>query len=102
MDFKNPDILAAEALDGRQLGFTGKQAIHPSQILSIQEAFSPSLAEIQRAQAIVKNYEEHEKRGLGAFEMYGKMIDKPVVKWAQRLLVLAEVRFPECDISSKP
>lgn len=42
MHFKDLDALQAEAREGHELGFTGKQAIHPSQVKTIAEAFTPN------------------------------------------------------------
>lgn len=41
MDFKNPEVLKDECREGREFGFSGKQAIHPAQIDTIQEMFLP-------------------------------------------------------------
>ena len=41
MDFQNPEVLKEECKEGREFGFTGKQAIHPAQIDVIQEMYLP-------------------------------------------------------------
>ena len=61
-----------------------------AQVDIIQSAFSPTSQEIERATKIIQGYEEHAKKGIGAFNLDGKMVDMPVVKWAQRLLAKAE------------
>ncbi|KAJ3217521.1 hypothetical protein HDU67_007772 [Dinochytrium kinnereticum] len=86
VDFKNADVLAEECQEGRTFGFTGKQAIHPAQCSTIQAAFSPSDDLVKYAQRIVDGYKAHEKEGVGAFNLDGKMIDMPVVKWAMKIL----------------
>ncbi|KAI8592031.1 Pyruvate/Phosphoenolpyruvate kinase-like domain-containing protein [Geranomyces variabilis] len=91
VDYQNPAILEEECLEGRQWGFTGKQAIHPKQLETIQRVFSPSEKDIERANKIIDKYNEHIKKGIGAFNLDGKMIDMPVVKWAERLLAKAKV-----------
>lgn len=77
LDFKNQDILMAEATHGRQLGFTGKQAIHPDQVPTIQRIFSPTESEVLKATAIITAYKAHLEKGQGAFELNGQVIDMP-------------------------
>ena len=90
IDFKDEKILFDEALEGSQMGFTGKQAIHPNQIQIIKKAFSPPEEKIEFARKIVNGFEEHSNKGKGAFEVDGKMIDMPMLKWAQGILKLVE------------
>ena len=68
---------------GRALGFDGKTAIHPAQIPVIHEVFTPSREEVERARAIVEA-----DRGAdgGAVGMGGRMVDRPVVEAARRVL----------------
>nr|KAJ3418819.1 hypothetical protein HK105_007803 [Polyrhizophydium stewartii] len=101
VDFQSPEILEQECTEGRQFGFTGKQAIHPKQIAAIHRVFAPSTQDVERASRIVGGYEEHLRKGVGAFNLDGKMIDMPVVKWAQRLLAKAE-SIAEIDKAAGP
>jgi citrate lyase subunit beta/citryl-CoA lyase len=89
MDTPFPDIddiegLEREASSARQLGFTGKQAIHPSQIKIIQEVFTPAPEEVEHARKIVKAFTQ--KKGTGVIMVDGKMVDKPVFRRAQIIL----------------
>ncbi|KAG0197429.1 hypothetical protein BGX28_009066, partial [Mortierella sp. GBA30] len=86
MDYKNDDILREECDFGRRMGFLGKQAVHPRQLDIIQRCFLPTDQEIARAADISEGYQEHAKRGVGAFNYNGKVIDLPVVKWAEKVL----------------
>ncbi|BGP56761.1 hypothetical protein JCM8202_004465 [Rhodotorula sphaerocarpa] len=84
-------ILVEEAEEGRRLGFTGKQAIHPAQVAAIQRAFAPSPAEITRAQAILDQYESARESGRGAYGLQGadgqtEMIDAPMLLQARSIL----------------
>ncbi|MEL0019742.1 MAG: aldolase/citrate lyase family protein, partial [Rickettsiales bacterium] len=79
--------LEDEARRARALGFTGKAAIHPSQVAPINEAFSPSEAETDLARRIV---EAAEGDFSGAVQVDGKMIDEPVIIAARRTLARAE------------
>jgi citrate lyase beta subunit len=72
-----------------ELGFCGKTAIHPKQITPINETFTPSPAELERAQRIVAAHEAHQASGSGAFAFEGKMVDMPVVRAAQAVLARA-------------
>ncbi len=72
--------LACEA--SRYDGFTGRFAIHPDQVPVINEAFTPSRAEVALAQRIVEAFAS----GAGAVSLDGKMYDIPHLKAAQRLI----------------
>lgn len=89
-DVDDDNGLAEECAAARELGFDGKGAINPRQLEAIHRAFSPSREEIERAQAIVEVAREAEERGLGAVSLDGKMIDKPVLERAARLMKYAE------------
>ncbi len=94
MDTPFPDVddiegLREETRSARLLGFTGKQAIHPSQIEIIHEIFTPTLEEIENARKIVEAFTE--KEGKGVITVDGKMVDKPVFKRAQIILEKAKM-----------
>ncbi|MGH6659110.1 MAG: HpcH/HpaI aldolase/citrate lyase family protein, partial [Sphingomicrobium sp.] len=72
--------LAAEAADGRMLGFDGKSLIHPAQIAPTHAAFAPGKAEIERARRLVEAYEG------GAERFDGAMVEAMHVAAAKRLL----------------
>lgn len=59
----------------RNYGFTGKHAIHPSQVEVANEVFSPSQEELRWAEEVVKAYEEAVSSGRGAISLRGKLID---------------------------
>ncbi len=88
-DFKDLEWLRKEAVFGAQMGFTGKQVIHPTQVQPVQDAFTPSQDEIRAAEQIIKAFEENQKDGRGAFAIEGRMVDMPVVKRARNLLMRA-------------
>ncbi|KAJ2863685.1 hypothetical protein GGI22_001900 [Coemansia erecta] len=91
MDFRDADVLRDEATEGAEMGFTGKQVIHPAQVDAVQQLFVPPHAILSRAWRIVQGYQEHYVMGKGAFDLDGKAIDMPVVKWAYRILRRAEL-----------
>ena len=48
--------------------------------------FKPSESQIQKAEKILKAYEVHSVKGIGAFEVDGSVVDLPVIKWAHDIL----------------
>lgn len=74
----------------KQLGFDGKSVINPRQIGPVVEIFTPTAKEIEYAERVIEALVEAEEKGLGVISLNGKMIDKPVVDRAQRVLKLAE------------
>ena len=88
--FRNPEGLLQDAGVARQLGYTGKFAIHPSQIETINKAFSPLDEDVAYARQVVAAWNEAESAGRGSLALDGKMVDVPVVKRAQNLLALAK------------
>lgn len=70
----------------RRLGFAGATCVHPRQVRLLNEAFSPGAAQVDLARRIVQAYEAAVQRGAGAIALDGRMIDRPVVIRAQRLL----------------
>ena len=80
--------LAACVARARRDGFTGMLAIHPAQVPVINAGFTPGEAEIAAAQAIVDAFAANP--GVGALRLDGKMIDKPHLVQAQRVLALGK------------
>jgi citrate lyase subunit beta-like protein len=90
--------LEEECLNGKGLGFNGKQCIHPSQIAVCHRAFSPGEKEVEWAARVVIADEKADRAGRGAWTLEGKMIDVPVVKKARAVLRHAEAC--EMDVSA--
>ena len=82
--------LAEEAAHARDLGFNGKGAINPRQLDAIHRAFSPTADELAHARRVVEAAAEAEAAGSGAVALDGKMIDKPVLDRARRLITYGE------------
>lgn len=89
VDFQDVEGLRVEASQGVQMGFDGKQIIHPNQVDPVQEAFTPSNDSVAYALRVIEADAQHQQRGFGAFALDGKMIDAPVVKAAARVLARA-------------
>jgi len=86
MDLKDLDGLRADATRAKQLGFQGKLCIHPNQIITCHEIFSPSMDEISYAERVIEVFEEAEANGVAAIQLDGKFIDYPVVEKSRRIL----------------
>ncbi len=88
VDFRDAERLKKDVLHARKSGFTGKLAIHPDQVLPIHAGFAPEAQEIEHAQRIVDAFAQ--AQGAGAVQLDGKMVDKPHLTQALRLLQLAQ------------
>ena len=87
-DFKDNDGLQQYAAKARRDGFSGMLAIHPAQIDVINTAFIPTNKEVENAARIVALFAENP--GAGTIAMDGKMIDRPHLTQARRLLKMAQ------------
>jgi citrate lyase subunit beta/citryl-CoA lyase len=86
-DIRNLDGLRAEAQEARRMGYGGKIAIHPDQVAVIHEVFTPSAQEIDWAKRVVASFESNPAAGVLTLD--GKMLDKPHLVLARRLLARA-------------
>lgn len=73
----------------KRLGFDGKSIINPRQIEIINEVFTPTEKEIEKAKTIVAAIKEAAAKGSGVIAVNGKMVDKPVVTRAEHTIELA-------------
>ena len=85
--FRDLEGLAAYAGRARRDGFLGMLANHPGQVPVINDAFTPSEMELAHARAVIAAFEA--KPGAGALSLDGRMIDRPHLLQAQRILSLA-------------
>ncbi|MCL6448805.1 MAG: CoA ester lyase [Armatimonadetes bacterium] len=90
-DLNDEEGLSQECARVRQLGFTGKCAIHPRQLPVINRMFSPSERELEYARKVVEAYDRAQEAGIGVITVDGKMVDPPVVERSRQLLK----RFPK-------
>lgn len=79
--------LRSAAEHAAEIGFTGKAAIHPSQLPIIHEYFSPTAEEISRAERAMRAFEQSGESGLAMLD--GLMLQKPVLRASRRILALA-------------
>jgi len=85
-DFSDPEGFKAQARRAAALGCEGKWAIHPSQIELANEVNSPSKAEVDKAQRILKAMKQAQKEGKGAVALDGRLIDIASIKQAEVLV----------------
>jgi len=85
--FRDREGLGRYAARARRDGFTGMMAIHPDQVPIINAAFSPSEAEIAYARRVVEAFGS--SPGAGTLSLDGRMLDRPHLVQAQRLLTSA-------------
>ena len=85
--FRDIDQVGKSASLARDMGFTGKAAIHPSNIEPINEAFTPDKDEIAEAERIVAIYEAS-PNGLAVLD--GRLIEAPVIRTMRRRLAIAD------------
>ena len=88
-DYSDLDGIKSAAREARAHGFDGATCIHPSAVAILNDAFSPSAADIAWAERIVA---AAHGQTAGAFSLDGKMVDAPVI--ARALLMLERIRKP--------
>ena len=89
-NFKDPEGLRRSAALACALGYDGKWAIHPDQIDIINQVFSPSREDIERARKVLSAHKEAEEKGLGAVAVEGRMVDRATVRLASQLYAQAK------------
>jgi citrate lyase subunit beta/citryl-CoA lyase len=88
-DFRDTAGLARAARAAQREGFSGMLAIHPDQVVPINEAFTPSHADVAHAERVIAAFAS----GAGVASLDGKMLDQPHLKQAQNVLALdAQIR----------
>jgi citrate lyase subunit beta-like protein len=98
--FRGPEglkTLEEECLQGKGLGFNGKQCIHPSQVEVAQRTFAPGEEEVEWAMRVVIGDAKADASGRGAWTLDGKMIDVPVVGKAKAIVRKAELCGTDVD-----
>jgi citrate lyase subunit beta/citryl-CoA lyase len=85
--FRDLEGLAAYAARARRDGFMGMMAIHPAQVPVINAAFTPTAAEVAHARTVIDAFEANPEAG--ALSLDGRMVDRPHLVQAQRILAAA-------------
>lgn len=89
-DVENVEGFKEEVQRIKQLGFDGKSVINPRQIPIVNAIYAPTSKEIQQAKEVIWAIREAEEKGSGVISLNGKMVDKPIVERAQRVIALAK------------
>lgn len=89
-DIEDMDGFAREATEAKDLGFSGKSCIHPLQVIKVHEIYAPTSKEIENSLKIIDAAYEAEKKGIGVITVDGKMIDKPVIEKAEKIVRLSK------------
>jgi citrate lyase subunit beta/citryl-CoA lyase len=97
-DYGDEEGLRRSCLVARSLGYDGKWAIHPAQIGTVNEVFSPTEGEVEWAEKVVAAYEAANAAGSGSVSVEGQMVDAASIRMAQNTLDLAGA--PEADRAS--
>ena len=87
LDLTDLEGLKVLALQAKELGFAGKGSIHPKQIPPLNEIFTPTVEEIDKARSVIDTFEKA-KTGLVVID--GKLIEKPVMREMYRVAAIAD------------
>ncbi|WP_225230484.1 HpcH/HpaI aldolase/citrate lyase family protein [Cytobacillus stercorigallinarum] len=87
LQLENSNDLIKETNHGRKLGFAGKLAIHPNQVVWINDVYhQESKNRIQEAKEVIRLFENAEKEGKASINVNGRLVDYPVYKQAKKIL----------------
>jgi citrate lyase subunit beta / citryl-CoA lyase len=89
-DFKNEEGFRVECEQGRDLGMDGKTLIHPSQVGTCNEVFSPATEEIAWSRRIIENFALPENASKGVITIDGRMVERLHLAMAERVVTISE------------
>ena len=89
-DYSDPAAYAKSAERARRFGFSGGTCIHPGLVAALNEAFTPTAADVAYAQKLIQADAKAAAEGRGSFQVDGKMIDIPVIERARKLVARAD------------
>ncbi len=87
LDLEDPEGMKSGAELVRELGFCGKGLVHPKQIPTLNEVFTPDRATVERARRVIREFEAADT---GLVVIDGKLIEKPVLRQMQRILAVLD------------
>lgn len=90
-NFRDDDRMSLEAFEARAMGFAGKLCIHPGQVALANAGFTPSEAEIERAERLLAAYDIGVASGVAAIDFEGQMVDEPLAEQARQILAAAGI-----------
>jgi citrate lyase beta subunit len=82
-DYRDPEGLRRSCLLSAALGYDGKWAIHPDQLPTINDLYSPSREDVERARQVLQAYDLAQEEGHGSVAVEGKMVDAASIRIAQ-------------------
>jgi len=85
--FRDAEIVRAESVAAKALGFTGKGVLHPANVAVVNDVFAPTAEEVAQAERIVAAYRAS-PTGLAVLD--GKLVERPVVRAMERILALRD------------
>lgn len=88
LDLDNQSGLLDDTRAAAQLGFHGRLVVHPKQLDVVHRAFAPRPEQVQWAERVVDAWHRAAARGEGVFALDGKIVDRPVLLQAERILRL--------------
>ena len=89
-DLANPQGLADECAQARDLGFDGKTLIHPNQIEPCNQAFSPRSDEVALARKMIETFDMPENQNKGVVQIEGRMVERLHAEMARRTVAIAD------------
>lgn len=89
-DINNTEGLIEDTKLIKKLGFDGKYLIHPRQVEPVNEIFTPTEKELEKALRVFEAIRQAHEKNLGVVALDGSMVDEPVVERARRVVSLAE------------
>lgn len=84
--YQDHEGLERECRFAKQLGYVGKMAIHPKQVVVMNRVFAPSAEEVDGACRMLQAFQTQQAQGVGAFSFEGKMIDMPMIRGARTVV----------------
>jgi len=89
-DLSDEEGLRRDTIEIKEMGFDGRAAVHPSQIEIIHECFTPTEKEMAYAVNVVFAEKKAREEGKGVAVVKGKMIDRPIIQRAEKIISFAE------------
>lgn len=89
-DLDDMEGFTRDAIIDKEMGFDGKSIVSPKQIKIVHDIFTPTPKEILSAERVVRSIKENADKGIGIFQLDGKMLDIAFVEGAQRTIALAK------------